>query len=85
MDTGQHVRVTNPTSSLVFSDYSTAKVERTPYLVDSECRMPYRHIYSVSPNRARYPLSGGVLPVKASKPKMSKKEERIRVAGIPGR
>ena len=36
------------------------QIERSTYLVETECRVPLWHYYSVSPRSARHPPSGGV-------------------------
>ena len=42
------------------SNWPTTKFKGPHYLVETECRMPHRHYYSVSPRSARHPPSGGV-------------------------
>ena len=36
------------------------QIQRITYLVETECRVPHGHYYSVSPRSARHPPSGGV-------------------------
>ena len=42
------------------SNWPTTKFKGPRYLVKTECRVPHRHYYSVSPRSARHPPSGGV-------------------------
>ena len=42
------------------SNWSTTKFKASTYLVETECRVPLWHYYSVSPRSARHPPSGGV-------------------------